>query len=186
MYDLGLMARNGFGCAEDSELAQERFRKALAAFLTEESKSKKPGYWQYRIGKIYAMGYGTDKDFQKAAEWYEKAAAGDNPFAAYALGCLYRRGQGVERDDKRAAAYFQAAVAHGNEYAKRLLESLHTPANGQSWSVTSSALSLMRQTASIFQDRFRDMDNQHSHHADRKLMSKIADKKLAQGQKLGG
>ena len=49
-----------------------------------------------------------------------------------------------------------------------------------------SALALMRQTASIFQDRFRDMDNQHAHHADRKLMSKIAEKKLAQGQKLGG
>lgn len=109
-----------------------------------------------------------------------------NPFAAYALGSLYRRGQGVERDDKRATAYFQAAAAHGNEYAKRLLESLQSSANGQSWSVTSSALSLMRQTAGIFQDRLRELDTHYPHHVDRKLMSKIADKKLAQGQKLGG
>lgn len=98
LYDLGLMARNGFGCKKNNILAQERFRKALAAFLDEESRSKKPDYWQYRIGKMYAMGYGTERDFQKAAEWYEKAAAEGNPFAAYALGCLYRWGQGVERN----------------------------------------------------------------------------------------
>ena len=186
LYDLGLMARNGFGCEKNDVLAQERFRKALAAFMTEESRSKKPDYWQYRIGKIYAMGYGTDQDFRKAAEWYEKAAAEGNPFAAYALGCLYRRGQGVERDEVRAIAYFQAAAAHGNEYAQRLLDSLNSTSEAQSWSVTSAAISLLRQTAGIFQDRFRDLGNEHMRHTDRKLMSKIAEKKLAQGQKLGG
>ena len=186
LYDLGLMARNGFGFAKDDVLAQEQFRKALAAFMAEESRSKKPDYWQYRIGKMYASGYGTEQDFRKAAEWYEKATAEGNPFAAYALGCLYRRGQGVERDEARAIAYFQAAAAQGNEYAQRLLDSLHSIPGAQSWSVTNAALSLMRQTAGIFQDRLRDLDNEHMHHSDRKLMSKIAEKKLAQGQKLGG
>lgn len=186
MYDLGLMARNGFGCAEDSELAQERFRKALAAFLTEESKSKKPGYWQYRIGKMYAMGYGAEQDYRKAAGWYEKAVDEKNPFAAYALGRMYRRGQGVEKDEARAVAYFNAAAAHGNEYARYLLDSLNQTPEPQGWSVTSSALSLMRQTAGIFQDRLRELDTHYPHHVDRKLQSKIAEKKLAQGQKLGG
>jgi len=186
LYDLGLMARNGFGFAKDDVLAQEQFRKALAAFMAEESRSKKPDYWQYRIGKMYASGYGTEQDFRKAAEWYEKATAEGNPFAAYALGCLYRRGQGVERDEARAIAYFQAAAAQGNEYTQRLLDSLHSIPGAQSWSVTNAALSLMRQTAGIFQDRLRDLDNEHMHHSDRKLMSKIAEKKLAQGQKLGG
>ena len=376
MYDLGLMEQKGLGCVEDDEQAQDWFRKALTAFLTEESRSEKPGYWQYRIGKMYAMGYGAGQDHSKAAGWYEKAADEKNPFAAYALGCLYRRGQGVEQDDQRAfalftdaasheekpnayaayelgrmcregigteidltaadrwyrqayngflsiaqtlpddriyyrlgqmnltgtgtvadphkaaeyfmkaaklgntdaqyalgrlfylgqgvprnlrqalfylekaiekenqpaiylagkiyltedsvkdigkalqylevatsqenanaeyllgklylrgkevpkdlvraIAYLNAAVAHGNEYAQYLLDSLHRTPEPQSWSVTSSALALMRQTASIFQDRFRDMDNQYAHHADRKLMSKIVEKKLAQGQKLGG
>lgn len=186
MYDLGLMARNGFGCAEDSELAQKWFRKALAAFRQEESRSKKPGYWQYRIGKMYAMGYGAEQDYRKAAGWYEKAVDEDNPFAAYALGCMYRRGQGVEKDEARAAAYFNAAAAHGNEYARYLLDSLNQTPEPQGWSVTSSALSLMRQTAGIFQDRLRELDTHYPHQVDRKLMSKIADKKLAQGQKLGG
>ena len=102
------------------------------------------------------------------------------------MGKLYLRGKEVPKDLVRAIAYLNAAVAHGNEYAQYLLDSLHRTPEPQSWSVTSSALALMRQTASIFQDRFRDMDNQYAHHADRKLMSKIVEKKLAQGQKLGG
>ena len=44
----------------------------------------------------------------------------------------------------------------------------------------------MRQAAQVFQDRFRDLDDQRQHRVDRKLQSKIAEKKLAQGQKLGG
>ena len=50
---------------------------------------------------------------------------------------------------------------------------------------TSQALALLRQTASIFQDGFHDMDNQYAYHIDRKLQRKIAEKKLSQGQKLG-
>lgn len=66
------------------------FRKTLATFIAEESRSKNPGYWQYRIGKMYAMGYGAEQDYCKAAGWYEKAVDEKNPFAAYALGSLYR------------------------------------------------------------------------------------------------
>ncbi len=56
----------------------------------------------------------------------------------------------MERDDKRAIAYFQAAAARGNEYAQRLLNSLQSQNEQQSWLVTDSALRLLRQTASIF------------------------------------
>lgn len=186
MYDLGLMEQKGLGCREDNELAQEWFRKALAAFMAEESQSKKPGYWQYRIGKMYAMGCGTEQDYTKAAGWYEKAVEEKNPFAAYALGCLYRRGHGVEKDEARAIAYFEIAAALGNGYAQRVLDSLHSQNEQQAWLATDSALSLLRQTAGIFQDRFRELDTHYPHHVDRKLQSKIAEKKLAQGQKLGG
>lgn len=47
-------------------------------------------------------------------------------------------------------------------------------------------LALLRQTAQIFQERFCDLDDQLMFHVDYKLQSKIAEKKLAQGQKLGG
>lgn len=53
-------------------------------------------------------------------------------------------------------------------------------------SAVPQVLTLMRQAAQVFQDRFRDLDDQRQHRVDRKLQSKIAEKKLAQGQKLGG
>lgn len=152
-------------------LAQEWFRKALSVFLTEESRSENPGYWQYRIGKMRAMGY-------------RKAVDEGNIFAAHALGCLYRRGQGVEKDETRAIAYFSAA-AKENEYAQRLLNSLHPQNQQQNWLVTDSALSLLRQTARIFEDKLQEYYAPQVGRTDRKLLSKIAEKKLAQGQKLG-
>lgn len=117
---------------------------------------------------------------------YGDNIASQDANAEYLLGKLYLRGEDVPKDLARATAYLNAAVAHGNEYAQYLLNSLNRTPEPQNWSVTSSALTLMRQTASIFQDRFRDLDTQYAHHIDRKLMSKIAEKKLAQGQKLGG
>lgn len=53
-------------------------------------------------------------------------------------------------------------------------------------SIAPTALALVQQTAQIFQERFRDLDDQRLRHIDRKLQSQIAEKKLAQGQKLGG
>ena len=52
------------------------------------------GYLQFRIGKMYSLGYGADKGPATAAEWFQKAVYMGNPFAAYSLGGLYRRGEG--------------------------------------------------------------------------------------------
>jgi len=51
--------------------------------------------------------------------------------------------------------------------------------------VTGSALSLLRQTARIFEDKLQEYYAPQVGRTDRKLLSKIAEKKLAQGQKLG-
>jgi hypothetical protein len=52
--------------------------------------------------------------------------------------------------------------------------------------IVDCTLRLLQQTAQIFQERFRDLDDQRLRCVDRKLQSQIAEKKLAQGQKLGG
>lgn len=94
--------------------------KSLSCFCCGRIQSKKKDYLQYRIGKLFSFGYGVKQDYLKAAEWYEKAVAEDNPFAAYALGSLYRRGQGVEQDDGKAYAFYRMAAGHGekpNAYA---------------------------------------------------------------------
>ena len=121
MHDLGKMVLAGLGCEKEEEQAQEWFRKAFSAFCAREPKEEKPGYLRYRIGKMYAFGYGVDQDYLKAAKWYEKSVAEGNPFAAYALGSLYYRGQGVEQNEERAFSLFTMAATDGdkpNAYAQ--------------------------------------------------------------------
>ena len=112
-HDLGVLLLKGMGCQADKDEAQRWFQKALAGFQKAASTEKKPAYFQYRVGKMYAMGYGVEQDYQDAARWYERATRYDNyPFAAYALGCLYLRGQGVEKDESHALELFLTAAEH--------------------------------------------------------------------------
>ena len=42
---------------------QRWFQKALAGFQQAASTEKKSAYFQYRVGKMYAMGYGVEQDY---------------------------------------------------------------------------------------------------------------------------
>lgn len=110
MHDLGKMLLSGLGCEANELLSGEWFSRAYHAFVAAESASKKPDYLQYRIGKMHSFGYGVEQSYEKAAEWYEKAVAAGNPFAAYSLGALCHRGQGVDRDERRAFALYTMAA----------------------------------------------------------------------------
>ena len=112
-HDLGALLLKGMGCQADEDEAQRWFQKALSGFQKAASTEKKPAYFQYRVGKMHAMGYGVEQDCLEAARWYERAVQHNNyPFAAYALGCLYLRGQGVEKDESRALELFLTAAEH--------------------------------------------------------------------------
>jgi TPR repeat protein len=49
---------------------------------------------QYHVGMMYNNGIGTQQDRSRAFEWFQKAAAANDPLGAYKLGCYYD-GQGV-------------------------------------------------------------------------------------------
>ncbi len=49
---------------------------------------------QNNLGAYYANGDGGVKNYQKALDWYSKAAAQDNAEAKYYLGILYEEGYG--------------------------------------------------------------------------------------------
>ena len=59
----------------DKAMAQHWFSRAYNAFLQMEQTDKKKGYWQYRIGKLYALGHGIEQDYKQSAEWFAKAMA---------------------------------------------------------------------------------------------------------------
>ena len=130
-HDLGVLLLKGMGCQADEDEAQRWFQKALAEFQKAAATEKKPAYFQYRVGKMHAMGYGTEQDYLEAALWYERSVQHNNyPFAAYALGCLYLRGQGVERDEELALELFLTAAEKGNPYAQYLLGKIYYWGNG--------------------------------------------------------
>ena len=47
---------------------------------------------------MYYNGLGVEKDYQKAKEWYEKAAAQGNARAQTNLGDMYYNGEGVSQN----------------------------------------------------------------------------------------
>lgn len=111
--------------------------------------------------------------------WYKQR---DEIFKTYSRNPAERLplSQNSEFKPIRNAVVREAAKLLGLEHGQ---ENLHS---GYSPPIMPQAFALLRQTAQIFQERSRDLDDQRMRHVDRKLQSKIAEKKLAQGQKLGG
>lgn len=127
MQDLGRMLADGLGRDTDMALAQEWYGKALRAFRTEEAsvKEKQKPYFQYRIGKMYAFGLGTEQNDEQAAYWFSQAAALGHKYAQYSLAGLYRCGQGVEQNDMQAFDLYRSSSDQGNPYASLELAKMY-------------------------------------------------------------
>lgn len=79
-YEIGDLYRRGL---LKGKTADSYFKTALDGFLAVVPNAKKiKPYIQYRIGRMYYDGYGTDKDCEKALDWLKKAADNGNIYAA--------------------------------------------------------------------------------------------------------
>lgn len=104
-----------------SELAVDRHGViGIKKSELERTSSLKP-YLQYRIGRMYFDGYGTEKDFGKAFDWLKKAADGGNHLSEYMIGSMYLF-DNEHRDHKMATKYLKAAAKAGNAAAAKLLD----------------------------------------------------------------
>ena len=117
-FDIGKMYRSGLLGNENIPKADEYFQKALQGFLALEPTLKrlKP-YIQYRIGKMFALGLGTEQDYTKAFGWFEKSAVAGNKFAQYSLGNLYFYGNGITQNYEKAFEYYKLSADQDNAYA---------------------------------------------------------------------
>ena len=118
LFDLGKMYRNGLLGKDNIPKADEYFQKALQGFLALEPTAKRlRDYVQYRIGKMYALGYGTEQGYTAAFEWFKKSATAGNKFAQYSLGSLYFWGNGVPQNYEKAFEYYKLSADQDNAYA---------------------------------------------------------------------
>lgn len=69
---------------------------------------------QYNLGFFYQMGFGVQKNYKKAFEYYSKAADQNHSYAQNNLGYLYQCGHGVSTDYFQAYEYYKLAAAQNN------------------------------------------------------------------------
>lgn len=118
VYDLGKLYSTDKLGEKSEEISIAKYTQALQGFLQIEPNSKKlKPYVQYRIGKMFCYGLGTEQNYQKAFEWFERSAKQKNKFAQFSLANLYYYGNGVEKDLSQAFLWYQRASSQGQPYA---------------------------------------------------------------------
>lgn len=118
VYDLGKLYSTDKLGERNEETSIAKYTRALQGFLQIEPNSKKlKPYVQYRIGKMFCYGLGTEQDYQKAFEWFERSAKQKNKFAQFSLANLYYYGSGVEKDLSQAFLWYQRSSSQGQPYA---------------------------------------------------------------------
>ena len=118
VYDLGKLYSTDKLGERNEETSIAKYTRALQGFLQIEPNSKKlKPYVQYRIGKMFCYGLGTEQDYEKAFEWFERSAKQKNKFAQFSLANLYYYGSGIEKDLSQAFLWYQKSSSQGQPYA---------------------------------------------------------------------
>ena len=124
IYDLGKVY------AEDKEKSFAYYKQALDGFLElEPTSGKMQSYLQYRIGKMYCYGLGTEQNYEESFEWFLKSAVAGNRFAQFSLANQYYYGNGVEKDKEQALYWYMQATEQELPYAAYAVAQMY--ANGE-------------------------------------------------------
>ena len=79
------------------------------------------GKAQAKLGAMYLLGSGVEKDEQQAAQWMLKAANQGYVEAQVVVAAMYDRGLGVKNDVKMATKWYEKAAAQGNSASMAIL-----------------------------------------------------------------
>ena len=96
----------------DVEDANEEESSVSAPLSPQDSNT------QFNLGARYHFGQGVSRDYAKAREWYEQAAAQGSAMAQLNLGVMYQNGQGVPQDYATARGWYEKAAAQGLSQAQ--------------------------------------------------------------------
>ena len=84
---------------------------------------------QNYLGIIYYLGFGVERDYKKALEWYELSAKAGNADAQKNYGDMINFGRGIQRNNQDAYKWYFAASQQGNKKAGRQIEVLAASGN---------------------------------------------------------
>jgi hypothetical protein len=77
---------------------------------------------QYLLAYCLQVGRPITQDYDKAIEWYTKAATQGHMKAQHNLGFLYMTGKGVKQDYEQAYAWALLAASNGNDSLRKALQ----------------------------------------------------------------
>ena len=116
--------------ADDKEKSDAYYKQALDGFLELEPMSMKlQPYLQYRIGKMYCYGSGTEQNYAESFGWFLKSAYAGNKFAQFSLANQYYYGNGFYKDKEQALHWYMKAAEQGLPYAAYAVAQMY--ANGE-------------------------------------------------------
>lgn len=173
-YQLGKIYLKGENVSANYVTAQRMFEKSVR---------QGNAYAMYSLAKMHLQGTAKYSDIYYAVRLLSEAAKRGNQWAEYQLGKMYLYGQGVDKDYELAVQLLTSSASKGNEYAQHILDNYHPYTHSSSATVLASMRLLARLSQIIRDDA--EKRNTNSRTIDRKLMRKIEEKKMAQGQKMG-
>lgn len=98
-----------------------------------------------KLGAMYLLGSGVEKDEQKAAEWMLKAANQGHVEAQVIIAAMYDRGMGVTNDVEKANHWYEKAAAQGNSASMAILGKNDVAKGGVAFSYQAMRLSAAKQ-----------------------------------------
>ena len=133
---------------------------------------------QYRLAKLYLSLPESGENIKNCLYWLEKAVAQQNQYAQYQLGKMLLYGQRIDQDVARGLELLKASAAQGNEYAARIVNNYGRKPVGL------ASIRLLASLTNLFRENI-ERDQKNVNLIDRKLQRKIAEKKQAQGIRMG-
>lgn len=131
VFDLGKLYASDLLQRKDDELSAKYYKQALDGFLKiEPTAGNMTAYIQYRIGKMYCYGLGTEKNLKQAFDWFSKSAVKGNKFAQFSLANMYYYGNGVEKDLSEAFRWYSNADKQGQPYAAYAIAQMYSNGEG--------------------------------------------------------
>lgn len=85
---------------------------------------------QYELGLMYQLGEGIDRDYQKAIEWYQKAAEQGNMNAQINLGRMFYNVSWLHKNYDEAVKWFSKAAEQDNAEAQYYLANMYQHGQG--------------------------------------------------------